>query len=232
MNKRKIIILGFLVFCSIFTIYSYYTSIVTTSDGISKKEAISIAKQYVKRHGPISTEYTGMREDSINWLAQGIYGDFAAQRVNDLVIINKTSGETSAKFGPSYKDPYLLWARGLGTSEPLPFLESPFELVIYNGGKEVSKVKLESSDSRSKAFYDWAIFNRVGWRTELIPNTYAPSRVISGENFTLNVQSRAGGEFYRAILNLHSPVPVVGQYYKDLTRKDIQVFNRIFGSRD
>lgn len=198
------------------------------SDGVSKKEAIAIAKQYVKRHGPISTEYTGMGEDSISWKARGIYGDFAAQRVNDLVIINKVSGEISSRFGPSYKDPTLLWARGLGISEPLPFLESPFELGVYRGGREVSRVKLESKDSRSKAFYHWSIFNRVGWKTDLVPNTYAPSKVISGENFTLNLQSRDGGEFYRAILNLHSPI--VGQYYKNLTRKDIQVFNRIFGS--
>jgi hypothetical protein len=230
MNKKRTLIFGFLVFCVTISVYSYYNSIVTIGDGISKKEAIAIAKQYVRRHGPMSTKYTGMGENSSSWLAQGIYGDFAAERVNDLVTIDKDSGETSARFGPFYKDPTLLWGRGLGISEPLPFLESPFELVIYNGGKETSKVQLDSTDFRSKAFYHWAVYNRVGWKSELVPNTYAPIRVIMGNNFSLNLQSRKSGEFYRAILNLR--LPVVGQYYKDLTRKDIQVFNRIFGSRD
>jgi hypothetical protein len=225
-NSLRVVKLLVLSLPVLLVFYPLYTSLwkgkVEVRDGVSRSEAVSIAKQYIKRHGPLSTTYEGLIEEKSRWLARGYLGDFAAQYYKDLVTINRTTGETSSRFGPSYKDPSLLWEEGYGLSKPLAFFKPPFELFVYEGGKQTLGEKIDPKDVRAKMFWDWAVFNRVGWQSQIIPDTFAPSRVISGENFTLNVVKSGGG--YKAILNMDS-----NQYYKVLSKKDSLVFDRVFG---
>jgi len=87
---------------------------------------------------------------------------------------------------------------GCKTSQDFsPFLNQPLEARVYNLGQPAREWTILPSGNEHRLLVSWVTGHQTGWKGSWV--THAPSILISGTNFTMNVHSNrviinAGGK--------------------------------------
>jgi hypothetical protein len=221
---RRLLIACLVTFVIAYPIYTFSTSYgVIVVNGISKKEAEIIGRKYISEYGTIASKYDGAVDGGGKWVVSGHLGDSATTFKPNFLTIDKETGEVDSDHGPSYKDIKLLWGKGVGLSSELPELKGPYVATLYKKGRAESVGGVRLSPDAEELFFKWQNDNRRGWLPSFLPIGYAYNRVISGDNFTLNVFGSG------ATLSIRfEGRKVMDQFSKSLTHQESMLFDKIF----
>ena len=91
----------------------------------------------------------------------------------------------------------------------VPFLNQPLRARVYAAGQVVRERSILPSSKEHQLLGAWLTEHQAGWKKSWV--TYAPSILISGTNFTMNIHSN------RVIINAGGK-----QYVRDASASDLK----------
>jgi hypothetical protein len=75
---------------------------------------------------------------------------------------------------------------GCGKTEFASFVQQPITISVFKDGRPVSERRVSPPSSEHERLASWLAKHQSGWHSSLI--TYAPGMLVSGTDFTMNVQ--------------------------------------------
>ena len=80
----------------------------------------------------------------------------------------------------------LAFLSGCDEKELAAYVQQPLTISVYKDGRPVSERHISPPSSDHERLVSWLTQHQDGWHTSYI--TYAPHLLVSGTNFTMNIQ--------------------------------------------
>jgi hypothetical protein len=83
----------------------------------------------------------------------------------------------------------LVLLSGCGQTDLTSLVQQPLSISVFNGGRPVSERQVLPPSKDHELLSSWLAQHQSGWHSSFV--TYAPGVLVTGTNFTMNIQRSA-----------------------------------------